>query len=137
MALLDAIHQHHILRLGPAEYLQVQQLLEVRPDLSRAELQVALASLLATNRAQWQQIVGLFKEYYPEAAASDLSQPRPGPPLSGPVLQDREGLARLRYRHLCRYSHAGSFGRPWHESGGISATRRAGYYFSCSPAVSV
>src|SRR5262245_48730575 len=84
-AFLDAIHQHHILRLGPAEYLQVQQLLEVRPDLNHAELQVALASLLATNREQWQQIVGLCKEYYPEAAASDLSEPRPGLPPSGPA----------------------------------------------------
>jgi hypothetical protein len=84
-AFLDAIHQHHILRLGPAEYLQVQQLLEVRPDLNRAELQVALASLLATNREQWQQIVGLFKEYYPEAATSDPSQPHSALPPSGPV----------------------------------------------------
>src|SRR5262245_15875600 len=89
-AFLDAIHQHHIVRLGPVEYLQVQQLLEGRPDLDRAELQVALASLLATNREQWQQIVGLFKEYYPEAATSDLAETRPDPSLHGPVLQDRE-----------------------------------------------
>ena len=93
-ALLDAIHQHHILRLGPAEYLQVQQLLEVRPDLSRAEFQVALASLLATNREQWQQIVGLFKEYYPEATTSDPSQPRPGLSPSGPV--EGAGLSTLQ-----------------------------------------
>ena len=65
-AFLDAIQDHHILRLGPAEYLQVQHLLEVRPDLNRAEFQVALASLLATNQEQWQQIVRLFKEYYPD-----------------------------------------------------------------------
>ena len=93
-ALLDAIHQHHILRLGPAEYLQVQQLLEVRPDLSRTEFQVALASLLATNREQWQQIVGLFKEYYPEATTSDPSQPRPGLSPSGPV--EGAGLSTLQ-----------------------------------------
>jgi hypothetical protein len=49
LALLDAIHSHGIVRLGPADYLQVQQLLSLRPDLSRAELRVALASLLATN----------------------------------------------------------------------------------------
>lgn len=95
-ALLDAIHQHHICRLGPADYVQVQQLLVVRPDFNRAELRVALASLLATNQEQWQQIARLFEQHYPEAVTLEpprghAAQPNSGSdaPVHQPPVPDR------------------------------------------------
>ena len=106
--LLDAIHQHHICRLGPADYVQVQQLLVVRPDFNRAELRVALASLLATNQEQWQQIAGLFEQYYPEAAPSDLSLTRSDPP---------PGPRRARAVQSTVDHERGTTGGPWTKHG--------------------
>lgn len=62
-AFLDAVSERRIRRLGPADYLAVQHLLQRRPDLSRHELRAALASLLATNRDQWRLMANLFDQY--------------------------------------------------------------------------
>ncbi len=116
-AVLDAIHTHGIVRLGPAEYLQVQQLLSLRPDLSHAELRVALASLLATNQEEWQQIATLFEVYESQSAATSpppdpsrhgASQPstqQPAPPVPPARLPWRLRLARAwqHLRHMPRW----------------------------------
>ncbi len=116
-AVLDAIHTHGFVRLGPADYLQVQQLLSLRPDLSRDELRVALASLLATNQEQWQQIATLFEAYEPQSAATapppdpsrhGASQPstqQPAPPVPPARLPWRLRLARAwqHLRHMPRW----------------------------------
>ncbi|MFZ0258190.1 MAG: hypothetical protein WAN46_21720, partial [Gammaproteobacteria bacterium] len=66
-ALLDALHGHGIVRLGPAEHIDVEALLRSRQDWPRCELRAALASLLATRHEQWLQIARLFDLYFPEA----------------------------------------------------------------------
>ncbi len=65
-ALLDALHGHGIVRLGPAEHIDVEALLRSRQDWPRCELRAALASLLATRHEQWLQIARLFDLYFPE-----------------------------------------------------------------------
>ncbi|ETX01044.1 MAG: hypothetical protein ETSY1_08965 [Candidatus Entotheonella factor] len=75
-AFLDAVSERHIRRLGPADYLAVQHLLQRRPDLSRDELRAALASLLATNRDQWRQMANLFDRFaapLPEERRASIS----------------------------------------------------------------
>jgi sulfatase modifying factor 1 len=62
---LEVLHRRGIVRLGPAEHIQVSALLRIRRQAGRSELRAGLASLLATSHEQWQQIVHLFDLYFP------------------------------------------------------------------------
>jgi len=101
---LDAIRQHGILRVSPAEYIKAQELLEKRPDLDRQARRAALASLLATSKEQWQEIARLFDLYFPAEAAetvlppADETQPPPRRTLHAIVV-----AAGNRLRHAPRW----------------------------------
>ena len=70
---LDDLSRHRIVTLSPVEYLEVQRLISLRPEFTTKELRATLASLLATNPEQWQQIARLFDLHYSTTASSRAS----------------------------------------------------------------
>ena len=84
--LLDRIREEKIAAVGIDEYVQVDRLLTRRPELTRkaarAQLRYALASLLSTNREEWQRVWVVSEEYLGEEVATELvpiaeAEPRP------------------------------------------------------------